>query len=491
MGAIQKQGLINTIIVYVGVIIGFCSQILIQPHYLRPEELGLSRIMINYASLLTPFLLLGASSMSVRFFPAFKDKDVRHHGFFGFMLLFPLAGMLVGGTILWALRPWIESRYQAESGLFVHYLSWGFPLAAIMTLSIALNSYCNSLVKTVVPSLLNDVWVRVLLIAVIFAHAFGWLSLDGFVAGIFITYLTQTLFLLLYIFRIDRPGIKIDWAFFARTGMRPVVQFSLLMTLTALSSLSLKFLDSVMIGAYLPLEFVGIYSIAVFIAQFIETPLYSLERVAAVKIAHAFQTGNMEEVKIIYYRSVKYLFLLGGLLAVGIVCNIHDFLRLLPETYRGAANVTIIISIGAVFNMATGVNSPIITNSPRYIWNMYFLLILLATSVCFNLLLIPKFGMEGAAIATGSASLLFNLMKFLFIRKTFSMQPYDSQTLRIVVAIALSFAAGWWLPMPGNVWAALFLRSSVIVLVYGTVTLLLRIVPEYHNLLLRLLPKKR
>lgn len=99
--------------------------------------------------------------------------------------------------------------------------------------------------------------------------------------------------------------------------------------------------------------------------------------------------------------------------------------------------------------------------------------------------------MEGSAIATGSASLLFNLMKFLFIRKTFSMQPYDSRTLRIVVAIALSFAAGWWLPMPGNVWAALFLRSSVIVIIYGTATLLLRIVPEYHGLLLRLLPKKR
>lgn len=100
MGTIQKQGLINTIIIYVGVALGFLSRILIQPHWLTTSEIGLAGLLISFSALLTTFLLLGSSNMCVKYFPLFKNEQKRHHGFLGFVLLFPMLGILIGGIVI-------------------------------------------------------------------------------------------------------------------------------------------------------------------------------------------------------------------------------------------------------------------------------------------------------------------------------------------------------------------------------------------------------
>ncbi len=491
MGSIQKQGLINTVIIYIGVALGFFNVVIVQPHYLTPEELGLTKVVINFGALLTTFLLLGASSTCIKYFASFRDSKTGHHGFLGVILLITLAGLLIGGCFFYILHDWILDRYKGDSPLFINYFFWEFPLAAVMTLSMALNSYCYSLLKITVPSFLNDIWVRIALLIFTFAYSFHLIDLDYYVASIFVTYLSQLLFLIIYIFRIDKPSFKIDWSFFKQAGGSSIIKFSMLMTLTALSSLSMKFLDSIMIGAYMPIMFAGIYSIGAFIAQFIETPLYSLERVASIKIAHGFQSNNMVEIEDIYRQSVRVLFLIGGFLAVCIITNIHAFLSLLPSAYLPAAGVTIIMTIGSVINMGTGVNTPIISNSSKYYYNMIFLLILLAVAVGLNMILIPKFGIEGAAIATGLASTLFNLMKFFFIWKNFGFQPYDIRTLKTIIVIAISFLFAFYIPVPDNAWISMAIKGTLITAVYGGLTLMLNIIPEHHHLLYRLIGKRK
>ncbi len=491
MGTIQRQGLINTVIIYVGVVLGFLNRIVVQPYYLSPEEVGMAGLLISFSALLTTFFLLGSSSMCVRYFPVFRNAKKRHHGFFGFMLLFPLAGIVTGGILIALLKRWILARYGLESPLFAAYFEWAFPLAAVMTLSIAINAYSNSLLKTTFPSFLNDIWVRVLLVVVAMVYGMGWITLDWFVAGIGIVYLSQLLLIAAYVFTVDRPGILIDWSFVHHVGFRPIAQFSFLLTLTALSSLSMKFLDSVLIGAYLGEKEVGIYLIGAFIAQFIETPLYSVERIAAIKIAHAFSSGNLDEIREIYYRSVRVLFLAGGFLAVCIITNIHDFLRLLPEDYRDAAGVTIIMSAGSIVNMATGVNSPILNNSSKYIWGVIFLLILLVVSVILNMIFIPNFGIEGAALATGLASALYNLAKFIYIWKKFGMQPYDVRSLKTVGIILLALATGFFAPVPENPWLAMAERGFLITALFAGLGWGMKIVPEYHHLLTSLWGRRK
>jgi O-antigen/teichoic acid export membrane protein len=482
LGTIQKQGLINTVIIYFGVALGLVNRIIVQPHFLTKSEIGLSTLLVNFSALLSTFFIFGTSNMCVRYFPLFRDAEKRHHGFFGFVLLFPLIGAIAGGVVYLLLRSWLLHRYEINAPLFTNYFDWTFPLAVVMSFAIALNSYSNSLHKTTVPSFLNDIWLRIVLVAGAIAYGASYISLNSFVAVIFVSYFTQMIFLAAYIYTIDKPGLKIDWPFVRSVGVPGILRYTFLLAITALTSLSIKSLDNVMVGSYLGEDFSGVFSIGMFIAMFIETPLYSLERIAGTKIAHAFSTNNTDEIREIYYRSVRYLFLIGGFLTVGIVTNIHDLLRLLPAGYKDAANVTILLSVGSLINMATGVNSPILFNSSRYFWGFIFLFILLVLSVVLNVFFIPVYGIAGAAIATGLASTLFNIMKFIYIRKKFGMQPYDMRTVKTLAAICLSFFTAYFIPVPANAWLAIALRGTATTLVFVGMTYFLHIIPEYEYL---------
>ena len=78
------------------------------------------------------------------------------------------------------------------------------------------------------------------------------------------------------------------------------------------------------------------------------------EKISNVQIAKFWVENNLEGIKSIYKKSVKYLMLIGGLLLIGILLNIEDMLSYLPQEYANSKNVTVIASIGAFINISTG-----------------------------------------------------------------------------------------------------------------------------------------
>jgi hypothetical protein len=63
MGIVKRQGIKNTIIIYFGILIGFISLLIIQPVYLSKAEMGLTRLLLAFASLYShPFSLLASAT---------------------------------------------------------------------------------------------------------------------------------------------------------------------------------------------------------------------------------------------------------------------------------------------------------------------------------------------------------------------------------------------------------------------------------------------
>ena len=123
---------------------------------------------------------------------------------------------------------------------------------------------------------------------------------------------------------------------------------------------------------------------------------------------------------------------------VGIIANIHDLLGLLPEAYHQGATVAIIACVGGFLNIATGVNTSILFTSDKYLYGTYLLFLLLILAVILNIILIPIYGIEGAALATALSSVIYNVLKYFIILKKFKMQPYDTSSLKILFAFIAS-----------------------------------------------------
>lgn len=483
MGVIQRQGLKNTITTYLGIAIGFVSLIVIQPQFLTKEELGLTRILYSFSILVAMFVPLGIGNATTKYFPLFKDSNKNHHGYFAFMMLFPIAGFVLAAAILFAIKNFIIAQYISESPMFTEFYYYVFPLTFILSLITCLNVYCYANYKSTIPAFLNDVVARVLVIVVITLYFLKWITLNQFIACYVGLYGIQLLMLLAYIFVFDKPVFKIDWNYFREKDFKTLIRYGLLLWFAGVASIGLKYLDSIMLGKYLPLSFVGIYTIAAFIPTVIEAPLTALEKIAASRIAFAWAENNRKDILEIYRKSSLYMLALGGLLFTGININIENLLSFLPDGYQQGATVVFIISLGTLVNMLTGANAPILFNSDKYRWGAFFLIALALVSVALQMVFIPWLGLNGAAIATVSCYVLYNLFMSAVVWKFYNLHPFDKKMLIILFAIIFCFAINYFLPAIENKILDMIHRSVIVTVVYLLLIYRYKVLEEFHHLL--------
>ena len=397
------------------------------------------------------------------------------------MLLFPLIGTGLCALLIYSFKHFIIAQYAGQSPLFTQYFDLLLPLAMAIGFNIALNAYATSLFKTSIITFLEGIIARIVFIIIVVLYYLKWIDFTQFVNLFVLNYLLQVLFMCLYIFKVDTPSWKMDTNYFKSIGINKLIGFGLLLTATNISSLSLKHFDAILIGKYYDLTFVGIFTVTAYISLIIEIPLNSLERISSSKIAQAFANNDFQSIQTIYYKSVKYLMLLGGLLLVGIISTIRDLLSFLPAIYHNGFWVTIISSCAAFLNVATGVNTSIIFNSTKYFYGTILLFVLMIVAVVLNVVLIPVYGIVGAALATGLLAVLYNVSKYVIILIHFKMQPYNSSSLKIILVIVISFLTSCLLPTIDNKLFSILLKTASITTVYGGLTYLLKIVPEFHK----------
>jgi O-antigen/teichoic acid export membrane protein len=483
MGIIQRQGIKNTLSSYIGILLGFASLIVIQPKLLTTEEIGLARVLFAFSTLIASFIPIGVTNLTIKYFPHFRNDKNGHHGFMGFMLIFPIIGFLIASFFLLYFKEFIIAQYRRESPLILDYFYYIFPFSFFLAFSTIVTTYLISLFKSTVPSYLNDVYVRVAYIILIVVYFFEWITLPQFIGSYIGIYALQLILLIVYLLKEDKPSLLIDWSFFKQQGLKEMISFGLLLSFSSIAALGLKTLDSVLIGKFLPLGFVGIYAIASFIPTIIETPLNALDRIVTAKVAHAVVENDMTEVKDVFYKSVKYLSLIGGLLFVGINCNISFLLELVGKNFEQGNMVVWIISVSALINMMGGANTSIIFYSSKYWQGALLLFLLVIITFISNMLLIPRYGINGAAISTAISSLLYTLIKLALIYKKFKFQPYTINTLKTMGIIAICLAFNFVLPTFDSPLVNILLRSIALGGTYLLLTYQLKIVPEFHHYL--------
>ena len=66
--------------------------------------------------------------------------------------------------------------------------------------------------------------------------------------------------------------------------------------------------------------------------------------------------------------------------------------------------------------------------------------------VVLQMLLIPAYGLFGAALATSLASIAYNLLLLISVWKFFGLQPFDQRNLKVLMILLLSFAIALLIP---------------------------------------------
>ncbi|GAC1367588.1 MAG: hypothetical protein NVS3B25_08970 [Hymenobacter sp.] len=482
MGIVQRQGIRNTLISYVGLAIGFVNTILVLPRLLSPAQIGLTAgVLVPLATIGAQVAAFGFASAGMRYFPFFRNQGHNHAGFFPLLLGPPLVGFGLVALLMWMGRPLVLHWYVqgTDAALLAPHYVVAIGLAGCIMLGALQDAYLKSLFHTSFSSFAQEILLRLMLVGAALAYSRGHLSFHGFVLAYMGAYAVVALLLAGYLAAIGELHLRPTRAALRIKPLGEMFGFGAFMLLSNISGTVLLNIDSIMVGTKLSLAAAGIYLIATNVSTALVLPFRALYKTAFSLIAEYWKEGDLAKMAEFYRRSTRINTLLGCYLALGIGLNLNFIYGLIhrPEYAVGTTAVLLLLA-GRLVDGIAGVNGIIVATSPRYRFDLVFNISLAAAVVGLNWVLIPRLGLAGAATAYCLALVSINVARTWFVWRTYGLQPFDGRIARILAVATVAGGAAWALPELPNAWLGLLLRGGVLTVLYGGGVLLTRTAPE-------------
>ncbi|WP_421978376.1 polysaccharide biosynthesis C-terminal domain-containing protein [Roseivirga seohaensis] len=480
MGIVIKQSIRSSIIAYLGVLIGYINVLWLFPYFLEADQIGLFRLIQSSAFLMATFGQFGLGSALIKFFPKLKDQK----GFLSFIILGGLIGFILFAAVTFLFKTEITAYFAKESGLFIEYFGITLLISFILIQFQLLEAYCRSLLKIVIPTLVRDIQLRLSITVLVALYALDIISFNGLIQWLSAAYLLMVITVIFYLRQLKAFQLSFNFKFINTALLKQIMTYAVYMMIGAGGTQIVLQIDSIMVSGALGLDATGVYTIAFFIGVVIEMPKRSITQISAPLISQAFEKNDMPAVKKLYKQTSINQMIIGSLLLIGIWANLESLYSLIPngEIYIQGINVVLFIGLGKLSDMIFGTNGEIIVMSKHYKFNVVAVGILAILTIALNVLLIPKYGIEGAAIASFLAMLTFNLSKFLFVWVKFRIQPFSLGSIKLVAIIGLVLWVNQWIPTLEQTLLDILIRSTVITVLLVGLTIGLKVSEEVNSL---------
>ena len=470
MGVIAKQSIRGTIVTYLGIAVGVFTTFFVLTRFLTTEEIGLARVLVDAATLFIGLAQLGTYASVIRFYPYFKEKESEEdHGFFFWAMVVPFVGFVLFALIYWACRVPLGAWFGDKSPLFVEYYYFVLPLAFFMLYQTICESTCNVLMHIVVPRAVRELVVRVGLLAIYLLYAFRVISIDGLVIGICINYAVAAVINLCYFFSLHTIRLRPDWAFLRENKglVRRYLVYTGFLLLSAVTTVLAPTLSSFFVTAKMGLSNTGIFAIATYMAVMVSVPNRSVSAIASPQLAQAIKEQNREECSFLIRQVTRNMLLIGGFILLAIWLNIDLIFHILPNgaTYATAKNVVLILGVSQLILGTFTICLTALNYSRYYAFSLIWSLILTVSAIMLNNYLVPRYGMEGAAVSNLISYGLYYLLIIATLVPLGRFHVVDRRWVYILLLLVGIFGLNvlWQTCLPAmNIWVDSLCRSIVL-----------------------------
>ena len=432
---------------YLGVLVGFITTFFIVTKYLTPEEVGLTRILVDAAILLSGLAQLGTSTSAMRYYPYFKDEKEKDHGFFGWTVIIPFFGFIIFTILFFVFKQHIVNYFSQNSELFVDYIYFVIPMAFFMVYLLVFETNSNLLMRIVIPKFIREVGIRLMTLAVYLLYAFDVITLDGMVIALCLTYGIATLFNVIYLLTLKKVSFKIQPLYVSKWLRKDFIFYTLFLIAASLAGNLIPVLNTFFVSGKLGLAVAGVNTIAVYIASMVEIPYRSLSAISRPQISQRMKDNDILGVNKLVQSVSLHQFVASVFIFFIIWINIDLVYKLIPngDVYDAAKFVVLILAVVKIVNTSFNVGATVLSYSKYYYYSLLFTIILTATAIVMNVKLIPIWGMEGAALASLISYLVYYVVLLAFVKWKLKVMPFSVGEFYALMIMVSLFVIDWLL----------------------------------------------
>ncbi len=260
------------------------------------------------------------------------------------------------------------------------------------------------------------------------------------ILGVYLaTFITQVIFFVAVIFMVWRNYSRT----FSLQRLKQLLAYGIPLVPTAMAIYIYQYTDRYLLIRLANLEAVGLYSIGMTIASVITLLTAGFQSAWAPIVLSTFKQKESKE---FYAKVFDYFWVLVLLGAVGISLFSREILVVLaPATYLGAYTVVPILLLSILFFRGLPRFSFGISIAKKTKYSLLLMAVTASINIGLNYLLIPNYGMVGAAIATLISSVIYGIASFIVSQRFYHVSYNLTAFLKILGMAVAIISAGYFL----------------------------------------------
>ena len=426
-------------IIFVGMVIGKALtmvNIILLARFLEPSKYGLFFLGLSVVEILAIIGRFGLVSGVARFIPYYhiKNRDDKVKYTIRFSLKFSLILSVILATVLFLLSDQIACLVFKDARLTV----------VLQIFSIALPFYTiNGITPSIFRGFRNakyrvitqDIMLIIIKISafILFVY-FGYLLYGALAAFIVGTILTLGISLYLVqkkLFPIFGSNIKKTKDASVSVG-RGLLSFSWPLVIGSFSYIFYTQTDRILLGFFKTSEDIGIYTVGSQIAHLLTFVIASFAYLFLPIMSELYSKKKIRDFSHLYKSTTRWIFLITLPLFLFFLFFPEEIILLLfGSSYISGATVLRILALAFFVSASVGLTWDTLLAMGKTKFIMITQGAGAITNIVLNVLLIPPFGIEGAAIGTACGIIIMSIMQLIVIYRSIRFHPYDRQYLKI------------------------------------------------------------
>jgi O-antigen/teichoic acid export membrane protein len=221
--------------------------------------------------------------------------------------------------------------------------------------------------------------------------------------------------------------------------LRGFAPFSIPLGIAELMNAILQRADVVLLTTFVGPTATGVYAAAEFLSRTVGNARYVFDGVAAPVFSEALHLGQRDRLRSNLLLMSRWVATAAAPIAVTIMTLRHELLSMYGRTFQAGTLAICVLAVSHLVNATFGLSGYILIVSGRSRTLLANNVVVAIANVALGLLLIPRYGLLGAAIAALAGVVLLHTLVTIEVGLQHRVYPVGWSTLKPLGAAALMF----------------------------------------------------